>query len=625
MQYYIDVRTCPDELQYGLQQILDERANYFSESGFPVTFVEDSARDFGASANTTEQVIAVSYANVIDAFRVVGRLLGAHRAESFDETPKFKMVGVMLDVSRNAVFTLESCKTFVRRLALMGTNMLMLYTEDVFEVPDEPFFGYLRGRYTYDELKELDDYAFAFGVELLPCIQALGHFVQVLQWPAYADIMDTNSVVLANDEKTYAFLERIIRAASAPYRSNRIHLGMDEADSIGTGRFKQLHGEKRPLDIFNGHLTRVRNICKKQGLRPMIWSDMYFRLGSKTHDYYDVETKIPNDVKEKIPEGLDLVYWDYYHDDQTLYEKMFALHKELGREPLFQGGVWTWGRLWANLPYSRIMTNAGMQACKTAGIREVITSIWGDDGTECDMFSALAGLQLVAEHAYADEIDEQLLRRNFAGSCNADYDAWVNASALDIIPGVNDKSFSNVSKWMLWQDPLLSIMDPIVEGAGLEAHYATLAKSLSDAAASKTDDRRLRFPTCIAKVLSLKCELRNTLVSAYKAGDSSTMKSIVDGRLAELRIAVDELWRCHRAMWHSTYKPFGWEVMEGRYGGLRARLETVRDRLLSYLDGTIDSIPELDATLENNAIPKDDAGGLPYVPYARVSTPSTLK
>jgi hexosaminidase len=625
MQYNIVINACPDELRFGLQQIVDERSNLFSGSGLSVTFVKDSARDSGATADATEKGVTVNYANVIDAFRVVGRLLGADRLESFDETPKFKMVGVMLDVSRNAVFTLESCKTFVRRLALMGTNMLMLYTEDTFEVPDEPFFGYLRGRYTYDELKELDDYAFAFGVELLPCIQALGHFVQVLQWPAYAEVMDTNSVLLADDEKTYAFLETIISAASAPYRSNRIHLGMDEADSIGTGRYRQIHGEKRQLDIFNSHLTRVRDICKELGLRPMIWSDMYFRLGSKKHDYYDVETKIPDDVKAKIPKGVDLVYWDYYHDDQALYEKMFALHHELGSAPLFQGGVWTWGRLWANLPYSRIMTNAGMQACKTTGIHEVITSIWGDDGTECDMFSALAGLQLVAEHAYADEIDEQLLRKNFSGSCNADYDAWVSASAIDMVPCLKGKSFTNVSKWMLWQDPLLSIMDPIVEGAGLEEHYAALAASLSDAAATKTDDKRLEFPASIAKVLSLKCELRNTLVSAYKADDSGALKSIIDGRLAELRIAVDELWRCHRAMWHATYKPFGWEVIEGRYGGLRARLETVRDRLLSYLDGAIDSIPELEVTLEKNAIPEDDAGGLPYVPYSRVVTPSTMK
>ena len=624
MQFKLDIDACPEDVRAGLQQIVDERSERFSDSGTPLHFERDRGRESGAAVDGSGSEIRVSYARVIDAFRSMGRLLGAERAESFDETPKFDMVGVMLDVSRNAAMTTDSCKTFLRRLALMGTNMLMLYTEDMFEVPDEPFFGYLRGPYTYDELKELDDYAHALGIEMLPCIQALGHFVQVLQWPAFAEIMDTSSVLLADDEKTYTFMEKMIRAASAPYRSNRIHLGMDEADSVGQGRYKQIHGEKRQLDIFNSHLTRVRDICKGLGLRPMIWSDMYFRLGSKTHDYYDVETVIPEDVKANIPDGVDLVYWDYYHDDRSIYDKMFALHHDIGKPPLFQGGIWTWGRLWANLPYSRIISDAGMQASKAGGIREVISSIWGDDGTECDMFSALAGLQVVAEHAYADDIDDGLLRRNFSGSCNANYDAWLKASELDVIPGVNDNSFSNVSKWMLWQDPLLSIMDPAVEGVELEAHYAALAKSLDDATTPENGDSRLEFPAAIARVLTLKCGFRDALVAAYNAGDKATLRAIVDGRLAELRKAVDDLWRCHRSLWHATYKPFGWEVLERRYGGLRARLDTVDHRLMSYIDGSLDAIPELEVTLLD-AVPVEDAGVLPFIQYARVATPSTLK
>lgn len=47
----------------------------------------------------------------------------------------------------------------------------------------------------------------------------------------------------------------------------------------------------------------------------------------------------------------------------------------------------------------------------------------------------------------------------------------------------------------------------------------------------------------------------------------------------------------------STYKPFGWETLEIRYGGLRARLETLHARIVGYLDQTdetIDSLPELE-------------------------------
>lgn len=50
----------------------------------------------------------------------------------------------------------------------MGYNTLMLYTEDTYEVDGQPYFGYMRGRYSKAELRELDDYAAEKGMELIP-------------------------------------------------------------------------------------------------------------------------------------------------------------------------------------------------------------------------------------------------------------------------------------------------------------------------------------------------------------------------------------------------------------------------------------------------------------------------
>jgi hypothetical protein len=66
----------------------------------------------------------------------------------------------MIDCSRNGVLKPEAVYFFLRNMALMGLNMLQLYTEDTFEVENEPFFGYLRGKYTSKELAAIDDYAY---------------------------------------------------------------------------------------------------------------------------------------------------------------------------------------------------------------------------------------------------------------------------------------------------------------------------------------------------------------------------------------------------------------------------------------------------------------------------------
>ena len=65
----------------------------------------------------------------------------------------FRRLGVMLDMSRNGVMTVDAVKRFLNVMKKMGYNCLELYTEDTYEIEGEPFFGYLRGRYTAKEIQ----------------------------------------------------------------------------------------------------------------------------------------------------------------------------------------------------------------------------------------------------------------------------------------------------------------------------------------------------------------------------------------------------------------------------------------------------------------------------------------
>lgn len=116
---------------------------------------------------------------------------------------------VMIDCSRGGVLKQSSVFNMMRNCALMGINMMQLYTEDTYEMEGETFFGYLRGGYTRQELIHMDDYADALGIELVPCIQTLGHLGQMLQWPKYHIYRDTNEVLLANWDETYNLIERV--------------------------------------------------------------------------------------------------------------------------------------------------------------------------------------------------------------------------------------------------------------------------------------------------------------------------------------------------------------------------------------------------------------------------------
>lgn len=157
---------------------------------------------------------------------------------------------------------------------------------------------------------------------MFPCIQTLGHLGQILQWPRFSNVKDNSEVLLANFHETYTLLEKMIVAATRPFRSKRIHLGMDECSGLGQGRYKQTFKEKEGIEIFLDHLQNVQDICKKHELNSMIWSDsiahikiVLFTLANNNSSfsgYYD-EKEPPKEKLRSIPSDTNLVYWDYYH------------------------------------------------------------------------------------------------------------------------------------------------------------------------------------------------------------------------------------------------------------------------------------------------------------------------
>lgn len=183
-----------------LQELLDLEN---SEGGSPnpaaiAVKVEQAAGELSVSWDGTAGWIR--YAEPIHFFRGLGRFVEAYRQGGtfhIAERPQFTYNGAMIDASRNAVPHLAMLKELLRSMALMGLNGIMLYTEDTYEVPERPYFGYMRGRYTEDELRAIDDYAAQFGIEVVPCIQTLGHLNQALKWDVAEELRDTEDVLLA--------------------------------------------------------------------------------------------------------------------------------------------------------------------------------------------------------------------------------------------------------------------------------------------------------------------------------------------------------------------------------------------------------------------------------------------
>ena len=540
--------------------------------------------------------ITISHKNQL-ARAVTNWLIQAENQHTFsiEEKTYFEEVGVMIDCSRNAVPTLNKLKEWVRHLSLLGYTQLMLYTEDTYEVPSLPYFGHYRGGYTQNEIKALDAYAQGFGIDLIPCIQTLAHLENPLKWFPMRDIKDTNDILLVGEEKTYDFIEALIASVANSFSSDRIHIGMDEAQMLGLGNYLNKNGYQDRFSIMNNHLKRVMQILDKYQLKPMMWSDMFFRLGSKTGDYYDLDSKIPADVIKEIPD-IEMVYWDYYHNKQSDYETLIKSHFDLERPTIFAGATWTFNGMVPNYSKSFITTDAALKACKNQGVKEVFCTLWLDDGAETLLESAYPGLAYFAAHNYSYELNKESLHQHFSKVFETNMSDLLILNRFDTTPGVDDKNIraSHPSKFSLWQDPLLGLYDGNTENLKLNQHYENLADALKTLPQNYSGIFKdtFRFYTQLAQVLSIKADLGKQLYHAYQNEDHLAMTSLKKD-IEKLICDVEVLRTYHRSAWFNANKAFGWEVLDIRYGGLISRLNSTHWRVKFWLE-TKEPIEELD-------------------------------
>ncbi len=533
------------------------------------------------------------------AGRAVGLILAnADAPDGFTmhETPVFDRLGVMLDCSRNAVPHVETVKHLLRILSRMGFSTLQLYMEDVFQLAEYPYFGYGRMGYTDDELTAMDDYAASLGIELIPAVQTLAHLMQTLKWDAMRDYVDVNDILLADDEKTLQLIEAMFAKMRKCFRTNRINIGMDEAHMLGLGNYLQKHGFTDRTQLILRHFERVHALANKYGFRPMMWSDMFFRLASGG-EYYQSNCKIDASVSEKLPEDTTLIYWDYYSFNQKHYDDMLNAHLQITPNIAFAAGARKSNSLVPCNSFSIECAKHAFPACRASGIRDVFVTIWGDNGAEASLFGVLPTLQYWAELCWRGQAEDDVLRTAFSACTEGNWDDFLALGEPVFTPD-NPKPGRiavNASKTLLYED----ILTPLFSGQmDIPVYTVHLAENLAQYPAESGIWHPLfDCGEAFTRLLLKKCTLTQALRTAWQSKDHEALQRISESDLPTLCDLLDDFIRTLHARWLWESKPAGMDVLDLRLGGMRQRFLTAQERLQSYLNGEITTIEELDIAL----------------------------
>ncbi|HEY8283296.1 MAG TPA: family 20 glycosylhydrolase [Chloroflexota bacterium] len=365
-------------------------------------------------------------------------------AARITDAPALAWRGVMLDISRGRVPTLETLYRIVDVISSYKINMLQLYTEHTFAFRRHPKIGQGWGAITPEELMALDTYCHDRYVDLVPCLQSFGHMRKILELPEYAHLAESDQLwgLAPTEPGTYELLDDLYADYLACFRSRYFNVCSDETYDLGTGKSQaaaELEGNGR---LYLGHILRLHELATKYGRTMMVWDDIFLH-------YPELVAEIPKDAI--------LLNWAYEAQDE--YPQVNGFH-EVGLRQMACPGTSSWNSLFPRLANSRVNIRNFVAAGRRVGAVGVLNTDWGDHGHPNPLGESWYGYAYGAAEGWApgalsdDDFERRFTQIQFGPvECGAVLTAIRALSEACTLPGIMRRNGSR-SIELLMGDPI---------------------------------------------------------------------------------------------------------------------------------------------------------------------------
>lgn len=290
--------------------------------------------------------------------------------------PDFPNRGVMLDVSRDKVPTMDILYALVDQFASWKINQLQLYTEHTFAYRQHPTVWAEASPITGEEILALDAYCRKRFIELVPNQNSFGHMRRWLTKPAYKHLaeapdgcdtiwgwFDEPFTINPSDPESLELIRSMFDELLPHFSSNQFNVGCDETVDLGGGHSKKLVAELGAGRVYLDFLLKIYKDVKRRGKTMQFWGDILM-------NHPELVSELPRDVIA--------LEWGYE-----------AKHDFAGHGAIFAAsgipfyvcpGTSSWrtvaGRTTNSLDNLR---NAAENGLKNGAIGYLITD-WGDEG-----------------------------------------------------------------------------------------------------------------------------------------------------------------------------------------------------------------------------------------------------
>ncbi len=220
-----------------------------------------------------------------------------------DDHPDFPSRGVMLDISRDKVPTLETLFALVDELAEWKVNHLELYTEHTFAYRNHREVWAQASPMTGEDILRLDAYCRERFVELVPNQNSFGHMHRWLKLPRYRHLAecpdgfdwpwgghsDEPFSLDPTNPESLQLIAGLYEELLPHFSSRKFNVGCDETFDLGLGRSKQECERKGKGRVYLEFLLKIYELVKQHGRTMHFWGDIIM-------EHPELVPELPRDV-----------------------------------------------------------------------------------------------------------------------------------------------------------------------------------------------------------------------------------------------------------------------------------------------------------------------------------------
>jgi hypothetical protein len=338
--------------------------------GFVLDISKDQIRIVGADAAG-----AFYAAQTFRQLCVQAKSCGKLECLRIEDWPDFANRGVMLDISRDKVPTMQTLYEFVDILAGWKINQFRLYTEDTFAYRNHRKVWEKASPMTAEEILLLDAYCRDRHIELVPNQNSFGHMERWLKHDEYRDLAEAPdgcntiwgwrkaSMLSPMEPGSIELVKELFDELLPNFSSRQFNVGCDETVSLGQGKSKDLVEQQGKGRVYLDFLLKIHELVAARNMTMQFWGDIIL-------NHPELIPELPGDIVAMV--------WGY--EAAHKFDEQCAKFKAAGVPFYVCPGTSTWNSVAGRVDNAKEnLLNAAVNGLKHGAIGYLNTN-WGDYG-----------------------------------------------------------------------------------------------------------------------------------------------------------------------------------------------------------------------------------------------------